>query len=311
MLAQILQQLPQQLVNGLVLGSTYALFALGFTLMFGVLGVINLTYGFYFTTGAFLALYGTKMLAMPIWLALPAAAIVTGLLAIVLDTILLTPLRRKKAPELSSLMVTLLFFGGLQLISLGGTLLLYSSMTGIFGTEIRRLPPAIISHAAITFGSVRINLSQILIVVTTVLIVGGLLAVVRFTRFGLSMRSMAENGEAAELMGVNTDAVVRLVSFISGALGATAGVLIGLNFNAIQPYMGEAMMLKGFAVIIIGGLGDIKGALIAGVVIGVLEALTAGFISSELKDAVAFILLIATLWFRPVGLFGRAPVKRA
>jgi branched-chain amino acid transport system permease protein len=237
---------------------------------------------------------------MPIWLALPAAAVVTGLLAIALDTILLTPLRRKKAPELSSLMVTL-----------GGTLLLYSSMTGIFGTEIRRLPPAIISHVAITFGSVRINLSQILIVVTTVLIVGGLLAVVRFTRFGLSMRSMAENGEAAELMGVNTDAVVRLVSFISGALGATAGVLIGLNFNAIQPYMGEAMMLKGFAVIIIGGLGDIKGALIAGVVIGVLEALTAGFISSELKDAVAFILLIATLWFRPVGLFGRAPVKRA
>ena len=300
MLAQILQQLPQQLVNGLVLGSTYALFALGFTLMFGVLGVINLTYGFYFTTGAFLALYGTKMLGMPIWLALPAAAILTGLLAIVLDAILLTPLRRKKAPELSSLMVTL-----------GGTLLLYSSMTGIFGTEIRRLPPAIISHAAITFGSVRINLSQILIVVTTVLIVGILLAVVRFTRFGLSMRSMAENGEAAELMGVNTDAVVRLVSFISGALGATAGVLIGLNFNAIQPYMGEAMMLKGFAVIIIGGLGDIKGALIAGVVIGVLEALTAGFISSELKDAVAFILLIATLWFRPVGLFGRAPAKRA
>jgi branched-chain amino acid transport system permease protein len=155
------------------------------------------------------------------------------------------------------------------------------------------------------------NLSQILIVVTTILIVAVLLIVIRFTRFGLSMRSLAENGEAAELMGVNTDAVVRLVSFISGALGGTAGVLIGLNFNAIQPYMGEGMMLKGFAVIIIGGLGDIKGALIAGIVIGVLEVLTAGFISSDIKDAVGFILLVATLWFRPAGLFGRAPVKRA
>jgi branched-chain amino acid transport system permease protein len=296
----MLTQVLQQLLNGLVLGSTYALFALGFTLMFGVLGVINLTYGFYFTTGAFLALYGSKMLALPIWLALPGAAVLSGLIAILLDAILLTPLRRKKAPELASLMVTL-----------GATLLLYSLMTAIFGTEIRRLPPAAISHAAILLGDVRMNLSQILIVVTTILIVAVLLIVIRFTRFGLSMRSLAENGEAAELMGVNTDAVVRLVSFISGALGGTAGVLIGLNFNAIQPYMGEGMMLKGFAVIIIGGLGDIKGALIAGIVIGVLEVLTAGFISSDIKDAVGFILLVATLWFRPAGLFGRAPVKRA
>jgi branched-chain amino acid transport system permease protein len=293
-------QIFQQLLNGLVLGSTYALFALGFTLMFGVLGVINLTYGFYFTTGAFLALYGSKLLAMPIWLALPCAAVGTGLVAMALDALLLTPLRRKKAPELASLMVTL-----------GATLLLYSLMTATFGTEIRRLPPAVISHAAILLGDVRINLSQILIVVTTALIVAVLLAVVRFTRFGLSMRSLAENGDAAELMGVNTDAVVRLVSFVSGALGGTAGVLIGLNFNAIQPYMGEGMMLKGFAVIIVGGLGDIKGALIAGIVIGVLEVLTAGFISSDVKDAVGFALLVATLWFRPAGLFGRAPVKRA
>jgi len=296
----MLTQVLQQLLNGLVLGSTYALFALGFTLMFGVLGVINLTYGFYFTTGAFLALYGSKMLALPIWLALPGAAVLSGVIAILLDAILLTPLRRKKAPELASLMVTL-----------GATLLLYSLMTAIFGTEIRRLPPAVISHAAIMLGDIRMNLSQILIVVTTILIVAVLLIVIRFTRFGLSMRSLAENGEAAELMGVNTDAVVRLVSFISGALGGTAGVLIGLNFNAIQPYMGEGMMLKGFAVIIIGGLGDIKGALIAGIVIGVLEVLTAGFISSDIKDAVGFILLVATLWFRPAGLFGRAPAKRA
>src|SRR6201999_3744453 len=102
-----------------------------------------------------------------------------------------------------------------------------------------------------------------------------------------------------------------LVSFVSGALGGTAGVLIGLNYNAIQPYMGESMKLKGFAVIILGGLGDIRGALVAGLAIGVLEALTAGFVASSLKDAVGFLLLVLTLWFRPSGLFGRAAVKRA
>lgn len=300
MLEQILQQLPQQLLNGVVLGSTYALFALGFSLMFGVLGVVNLTYGFYFTTGAFLALFGTKLMAQPIWLALPVSMVATGLVAVVFDAVLLTPLQRKKAPELSSLMVTL-----------GATLLLYSLMTLVFGTEIRRLPPAVISHEAIVIADVRMSLSQLLIVATTGAMVVLLLGLMHGTRFGLSMRAQAENGETAQLMGVNSDAVVRIVSFISGALGGGAGVLIGLNFNAIQPYMGEIMMLKGFAVIIVGGLGNIKGALIAGLVIGVLEALTAGFISSAYKDAAGFILLIITLWFRPVGLFGRAPVKRA
>ena len=102
-----------------------------------------------------------------------------------------------------------------------------------------------------------------------------------------------------------------MVSFLSGMLGGAAGVLIGLNFNAIQPFMGEHMMLRGFAVIIIGGLGDIRGALIAGVLLGVLEVLTAGYISSNAKEAVAFTILVLTLWFRPVGLFGRAQAKRA
>src|SRR5664280_554084 len=105
--------------------------------------------------------------------------------------------------------------------------------------------------------------------------------------------------------------VVRLVSFISGALGGAAGVLIGLNYNAIQPYMGEMMMLKGFAVIILGGLGDIRGAVLAGLILGILETLTAGYFASSMKDAVGFLLLVLTLWVRPVGLFGRVVAKRA
>jgi branched-chain amino acid transport system permease protein len=304
-----LVMLAQQLANGIVAGSTYAAFALGFTLMFGVLGVINLTYGFYFSAGALLALYLTTKFSAPVWAALPMASVLIGLGAIAFDALLLTRLRRAKAPELASLMVTL-----------GATLFLYSAATAIFGSEIRRFPPSVFGGGAFEFAGVRMTLSQILIVVTAALSVAVLLFVMRGTRIGLAIRALAENSDASQLMGVNAGAVTRLVSFLSGSLGALAGILVGLKDNAIQPYMGEAMMLKGFAVIILGGLGDISGALVAGLALGLLESMTAGglfervtdgFFTSSWKDAVGFILLVLTLWIRPSGLFGRASVRRA
>ncbi len=292
--------LAQQLLNGLISGAVYALFALGFTLMFGMLGVINLTYGFYFSVGAFVALFATVQAKMSIFLALPLAAVATGLIAVVIDGMVITPLRKAKAPELASLMVTL-----------GATLLLYSLMTAWFGTDIRRFPAHVFPDEAIEIGGVRVVLAQIIVIVTAAVIVLGLGLLLKRTKIGMALRALAENPDAAELMGVNTSAMVRLVSFLSGALGGAGGVLIGLNTNAIQPYMGEVMMLKGFAVIILGGLGDIRGALVAGLVLGFLETLTAGYITSSAKDAVGFILLVLTLWVRPVGLFGRVAARRA
>jgi len=292
--------LGQQLLNGVTAGATYALFALGFTLMFGVLGVINLTYGFYFSAGAFVALFLAKSAALPIWLVLPLTAITIGLFAVLLDGLLLTRLRRVKAPELSSLIVTL-----------GATLLLYAAMTAALGTEIRRFPPAFLAGGAIELAGLRLSSAQLLVIATAAVLVLGLMLLIERSRFGLALRALSENGEAAQLMGVDADGLVRFVSFLSGALGGVAGLLIGLEFNAIEPYMGEAMMLKGFAVIIIGGLGDIRGALVAGLLVGLLEALTAGYVASSLKDAVGFGLLVLTLWVRPVGLFGRAQIRRA
>lgn len=292
--------LAQQLTNGVLLGSTYALFALGFTLMFGVLRVVNLTYGFYFSAGAFVALFLTRRYSLPIWAALPAAAIAVGASAVVLDWLLLARLRRINAPELSSLMVTL-----------GAVLALYAAMTAWLGPDIRRLPAEVLGGEAMIFGPLRITQAQILVLVATGVMVAALLALMRLTPIGLALRAMAENPDAAGLMGINTGRLAALVSFICGALAGAGGVLIGLNFNAIQPYMGEAMMLRGFAVIIIGGLGDIRGALIAGVLLGVIEVLTAGYISSGLKEAVAFAILVAVLWTRPSGLFGRTATRRA
>jgi branched-chain amino acid transport system permease protein len=291
--------LAQQLTNGLVVGATYALFALGFTLMFGVLGVVNLTYGFYLSVGAFVALFSTQA-GMSIWLALPFAAIVTGLVAIALDALLLTPLRRAKAPELASLMVTL-----------GATLFLYSLANLLFSTDIRRFPVGVVDPSAYEFMSVRITMTQMLILGAVVAMVSLLLWVMNGTRLGLGLRAMAEKPDIAGLMGVNASALVMLVSFICGSVAGVSGVLLGLNYNAIQPYMGEVMMLKGFAVIILGGLGDIRGALIGGLLIGMLETLTAGYIASGWKDAVGFVILVLTLWIRPSGLFGRIAIKRA
>ena len=295
--------LYQQLVNGVLLGATYALFALGFTLMFGVLRVVNLTYGFYFSAGAFIALFLTRGAGLGIWTALPVAAIGAGLIAVVIDWLLLTRLRRVQAPELASLMVTL-----------GAVLALYAGATAILGSDIRRLPADLVASEAwvLPIGDgVRITSAQFIILGATILLGGGLIALVRGTRLGLAIRAMAERPDTAGLMGIDTGRLAAGVSFLSGALAGAGGVLIGLNFNAIHPYMGESMMLRGFVVIIAGGLGDIRGAVIAGFLLGFIEVFTAGYIDSGLKEAVAFSILVVVLWTKPAGLFGYATVRRA
>ena len=292
--------LAQQLVNGILLGATYALFALGFTLMFGVLRVINLTYGFYFTAGGFVAWYLTTRLGVGLALALPAAAVAAGAIAVVLDTLLLRRLRRARAGELASLMVTL-----------GAVLALYAGMTALLGPDIRRLPPDVIGTGALVLGPVRVTQAQLLILGASVVLAAALVWLVRFSRLGLGIRAVAENPDVAGLMGIDAARIAALVSFVSGALAGAGGVLIGLAFNAIHPYMGEAMMLRGFVVIIMGGLGDIFGALLAGLLLGVVEVLTAGYLDSGLKEAVGFALLVLVLWTRPAGLFGRPAARRA
>ena len=292
--------LAQQLANGVLLGATYALFALGFTLMFGVLKVINLTYGFYFTAGALVALWLVRALGLGIWTALPLAAIAAGCIAVVVDWLLLTRLRTARAPELASLMVTL-----------GAVLALYSALTAWLGSDIRRLPPAVLSGAALQLGPVRVTIAQLLVLLAVFVMIAALVWLLRGTRLGLAIRAMADRPDAAELMGIDTARAAATVSFVSGCLAGAGGVLIGLQRNAIDPYMGEEMMLRGFVVIIVGGLGDIRGALIAGMALGLLEVMTAAYVSSNLREAVAFAVLVGVLWTRPSGLFGRAVARRA
>jgi branched-chain amino acid transport system substrate-binding protein len=292
--------LGQQLVNALVLGSVYALFALGFTLMFGVVRVVNLLYGFYFASGAFIALFAATLLHIPLWLAAPIGAAGAGLVAAVLDGALLTPLRAAKAPELAALIVTL-----------GGVLLFTSLLNLAFGTEVRRFPAALLDQHAFTVMGMTITPLQIVIVLVALVMVSALFLFIEKTKQGAALRALAENPDVASLMGVNVGRAMALVSFVAGTLSGAAGILIGLNFNAVHPYMGESMMLRGFVVIIVGGLGDIRGALLAGLALGFAEVFTAGYLSSDYKEAVTFSILVLTLWIRPSGLFGKASAKRA
>lgn len=292
--------LAQQFFNALVLGSVYAVFALGFTLIFGVVRVINLLYGFYFTVGAFVALMLTQAMALPLWAAAILGALAAGMVAMVLDGLLLTPLRKAKAPELASLTVTL-----------GGVLLFTSILTAVYGTEMRRFPAELLVQSPISWGSVTAAPLQLLIIVLAILLVGGLFLFIEKSRMGAAIRAVAENPEVAALMGVNVAAALALTSFAAGILSGAAGILIGLNFNAVHAYMGEMMMLRGFVVIIVGGLGDIRGALLAGLALGFVEVFTAAYLSSDFKEAVTFGALVLTLWWRPTGLFGRAIIHRA
>jgi branched-chain amino acid transport system permease protein len=292
--------LPQQLFNALVLGSVYALFSMGFTLTFGVLRVINLLYGFYVAAGAFLALVLVRDVGLPLWAAGLLAALATGVIGMVCDTAVLLPLRRAKAPELASLIVTL-----------GGVLLLNSVMFLIFGAEVRRFPVDVLSQAPISLGTLQIGEVQLAIIVVVAIVVTALFLFIERTRLGVAVRAIAENPDAASLMGVNVEAMFMSISFIAAMLTAIAGILIGLNFNAVDPYMGEPLMLRAFAVIIIGGLGNIRGALVAGLALGSVEVMTAGYLSSNFKDAAGFAAMVVTLWLRPSGLFGRSVVRRA
>jgi branched-chain amino acid transport system permease protein len=292
--------LPQQLFNALVLGSVYALFSMGFTLTFGVLRVINLLYGFYVAAGAFLALVLVRDAGLPLWAAGLLAALATGVIGMVCDTAVLLPLRRAKAPELASLIVTL-----------GGVLLLNSVMFLIFGAEARRFPVDVLSQAPISLGSLQIGTIQLVIIVVVAIVVTALFLFIERTRLGIAIRAVAENPDAASLMGVNVEATFMGISFVAAMLTAIAGILIGLNFNAVDPYMGEPLMLRAFAVVIIGGLGSIRGALVAGLALGFIEVMTAGYLSSNYKDAAGFAAMVLTLWLRPSGLFGRSVARRA
>lgn len=299
----------QQLINALSLGSVYALFALGFTLVFGVLGVINLSHGAIFMLGSQVALLLVTRLEWPLWAALPAAAGASGAAGLLIDVLVLRPLRAREAPHLMPMIATI-----------GVTILLTSLMQGFFGVEVQRFPFGTVPDDSLDFRMpwqaagaepLHVTLLQVLIVLISFALMAVLLLVMRRTQTGRALRAIAESPKAAYLLGIDVEGLFRLTSFVAAALGGIAGVLIGLSFNAITPFMGQPMLHKGIAVIILGGMGDIRGALIGGLFLGCAEVMSVAYLSSDYRDAVSFGLLFLILLVRPSGLFGRVLERKA
>jgi branched-chain amino acid transport system permease protein len=292
--------LEQQLLNGLTLGSVYALFALGFTLVFGVLAVINLSHGAVFMLGSYAALLVVTRLDAPLWLGILAATAVSGLVGLLIDLLILKPLRARNAPHLIPMIATI-----------GVTIILTSAAQGLFGVEVQRFPDSALPGADFTIGDVHVRALEIVIIGVAFALMAMLLLALRRTQLGRALRAIAESPKAAALLGIDVEGLFHLTSFVAAALGGIAGVLIGLDFNAITPLMGQPILLKGIAVIILGGMGDIRGALIGGLFLGFAEVLSKGYLSSQMGDAVAFGLLFLILLVRPSGLFGRVLERKA
>jgi len=290
----------QQLLNALTLGSVYALFALGFTLIFGVLGVINLSHGAVFMLGSYAALLLVSKVSLPLCLALLIAMLATGLLGLIIDFLVLKPLRARNAPHLIPMIATI-----------GVAILLTSVAQGLFGAQVQRFPFGTVSEASFTWGNIHITVLQIGIVAMALALMALLLVIMRRTQLGRALRAIAEAPKAAYLLGINVEGLFLLTSFVAAALGGAAGVLIGLSFNAITPFMGQPMLLKGIAVIILGGMGDIRGALIGGLFLGLAEVMSVAYISSDFRDAISFGLLFLILLVRPSGLFGQVLERKA
>ena len=296
----------QQLINGLSLGAIYALIALGYTMVYGVLRFINFAHGDVFMVGAFAGLYTARWLApftvgWPQWLSalcvLGTAMLSCALLGILIERLAYKPLRER--PRLTVLITAI---GVSQLLEYNGQL--------VFGAAPRGFPSLITTQSLAGLGGLHLSNIQGLVLLVSGLLLVGLHFIVMRTRMGLAMRAMSLNPTAAMLMGVNNSVVISFTFGLGSALAAAAAVFYASLYQAIDPFMGVMPGMKAFVAAVLGGIGSLPGAMAGGLILGVLETLVVGYsgllgISPGYRDAVAFVLLILILLFKPSGLFGK------
>ena len=302
----------QQIINGLVQGSVYALVALGYTMVYGILGLINFAHGEVVMIGAMLALSALTALlglGVPPLLALPfsIALAMAGCMALgySIERIAYRPLRH--APRLAPLIT-----------AIGVSIVLQNLAMLTWGREYHAFPQLITNNPHLIAGAI-INDIQIIIFVLALAIMAGLMVVVHRTRLGRAMRAVAENQHAAQLMGVDINRVISITFMLGSALAAVAGVMVSANYGLAHYYMGFLLGLKAFTAAVLGGIGNLRGAMLGGLLLGLIESLgagyigdlTGGFLGSNYQDVFAFFVLIAVLVFRPTGLLGERIAERA
>ena len=283
----------QQLINGLNLGSAYAVIAIGYTLVFGVLNIINMAHGEVFMFGAFIGLMLVTHAGCNIIVALIGAMVGGAILGFFLEFLALRPLRRRKVTHLAPLISTI-----------GVSIFLESLALQIWGPQTQSFP-AQFEGSLMDAGLFKVSTIQIIGFGTAVILMILLTLLLEKTKIGKAIQATSENIETAGLLGINTSRIISFTVMIASALGAAAGVLVGLSFNAIEPTMGMTMGFKGLAVLIMGGLGNIRGAMAGGFILGIAEVFSVAYGASSYRDAVAFGIIILILFFRPEGLFSK------
>lgn len=284
----------QQIANALALGAVYSLFAIGFTLIFGVLEVITLAHGAVFMLGAFAGLIAVTKLNLGIVSTLLISMLVSGFAGYVIDLVAVKPLRKRKFHHLAPMIATI-----------GCATMITSISQGIFGAEAYRFPFDFVPAASYELYGVQLTLLQLMIIGTSFLLMAIMIFLLNKTKWGKAVRAVAENPKTGALLGIPVERVYQVIMVISSALGGAAGVLTGLNFNVIHTFMGGPILHRGIAVIILGGMGDIRGAMLGGLILGFSEILSVAYISSDFRDAISFGLLFLILLIRPSGIFGK------
>jgi branched-chain amino acid transport system permease protein len=273
-----------------MLGAVYALIAIGYTLIFGVLGMLHLAHGEVFMIGAFVGLLVTTAYAGHVMLALAAAMVATGLLGVIIERVAFRPLRG--AHHLAPLATTI-----------GAGIALQETARWYFGPEQKGFPSTI----AVTLwelGPLRVSSVQVFILAAALVLMAAVSVFLARTRAGRAVRATAEDPIVAGLLGVNVSAVIVLVFFVASALAGAAGVLVGLAYNSVHPFIGVQMGIKGLVVMLLGGLGNVPGAMVGGLVLGILEVLGVAYFASSYRDAFAFGAVMLMMLLRPEGLLG-------
>lgn len=287
----------QQLVNGIALGSTYALIALGYTMVYGIITLINFAHGEIFMMGAFVGLLCVTVLKLNLLLSIVLAMGASMILGVVIELVAYRPLRRSS--RLSAL-----------ISAIGVSIFLSSLALMLFGADAKAFPDRVFPNRQLTIGEVEVSTLQLFIIGVSALLMIALELIVKKTRIGKAMRATSEDYRTAALMGIDVDRVISFTFALGSALAAAGGVLVGILFNAVSFNMGLMAGLKAFAAAVLGGIGSIPGAMLGGLFLGVTEVLgvAAGF--SSYRDAIAFAILVVVLLVRPTGLLGEKIQKK-
>ncbi|MDD7114757.1 MAG: branched-chain amino acid ABC transporter permease [Lachnospiraceae bacterium] len=288
----------QQLINGITVGGIYALIALGYTMVYGILKIVNFAHGDVFMIGSFLGLVFVQGLGMPIYVAFPLAAVATAIVGIFIERVAYRPIRMHGADALAVLIA-----------ALGVSIFLENFAQLVWGTETHSYVQQI-QKKTYNFGGITLSNIQIGVIILCIALMLILYLVVNKTKIGVAMRATSQSIVSAQLMGINTEKIISLTFGVGSALACVAGVLVGTYYDAVYPLVGYSYGLKAFAAAILGGIGSIPGAMLGGFLIGIVETLGAGYISAGYKDAFAFGILILVLIFRPSGLLGKKHVDK-